>query len=259
VINTNDFKRVVYKKNPLFEVLCQVRFSEILKLVDGQPSEFNSAVANDYPIVERFEGYELVAIPSGIAQQPQSSPKKVAQTTFSNFENTWAVTCTSSYLTLTARDYTRWEEFEVRLIKCLTKFMTLYLPGAVTRVGLRYRNIIELETLATENGILDDSELIAPEVRGLLGNSMFNNDSFEQAQSSYQSKNGDMTTILNFGLVRDLSGKKGFLIDADFSSANQLAPQVQLIHEKLTHLHSFSGPVFRACISDKLHELLVPE
>lgn len=259
MINTEKFKRVVYKKNPLFEVLCQVRFSEILKLVDGQPFEFHSEIANEYPLVERFEGYELQAISNGIMQQSQSGPKKVTQTSFSDFENAWTVSCTSSYLSLTARKYTRWEDFEQRLNNCLSKFVDKYSPGAVTRVGLRYRNIIQLETLALENGIQDSSELISPQVRGLLGNAMFNNENFEQAQSSYQVKIDEMTAILNFGLILDATNKKGFLIDADFSSTGQFTPQVKLIHEKLTHFHSFSGPVFRACISERLHELLEPE
>ncbi|MCH7755956.1 TIGR04255 family protein, partial [candidate division KSB1 bacterium] len=44
-----EVKRVIYKKNPLDRVICQLRFSPILKIDAEIPAEFQDMIRADFP------------------------------------------------------------------------------------------------------------------------------------------------------------------------------------------------------------------
>jgi uncharacterized protein (TIGR04255 family) len=54
-----DYERVIYERNPLNEVLCQLRFPSILKVTSQQPVEFQEVIRTDYPILNIKRPVEL--------------------------------------------------------------------------------------------------------------------------------------------------------------------------------------------------------
>lgn len=44
-----DYERVIYERNPLYEVTCQLNFPSILKITSQQPVEFHEGIRNEYP------------------------------------------------------------------------------------------------------------------------------------------------------------------------------------------------------------------
>ena len=46
------FKRVIYKKNPLIEVILQIKFPTILSINSKEPAEFQEAIRQMYPIYQ---------------------------------------------------------------------------------------------------------------------------------------------------------------------------------------------------------------
>ena len=41
--------RCIYRKNQLAEVVCQLRFPEILKIETAVPADFQEAIRDEYP------------------------------------------------------------------------------------------------------------------------------------------------------------------------------------------------------------------
>ena len=60
-----QWDRVRYTKNPLVEVVAQVRFPRILEIDDQLPSDFQRALRQDYPLLEVQEETLAVMIGQG--------------------------------------------------------------------------------------------------------------------------------------------------------------------------------------------------
>src|SRR5258708_15277829 len=66
-------ERVLYKKNPLIQVICQLRFPAILRIDTVAPSEFHDKIRDQYPLYQhRVESLSLP--PELLAQLAQSQP-----------------------------------------------------------------------------------------------------------------------------------------------------------------------------------------
>lgn len=50
---SND-ERVIYAKRQLVEVICQLRFPEILKIDVSEPADFQERIRRDYPQYEKL-------------------------------------------------------------------------------------------------------------------------------------------------------------------------------------------------------------
>ena len=44
-----EVKRIIYKKNPLDKVICQLRFPTILKIEKEIPAEFQERIRKEFP------------------------------------------------------------------------------------------------------------------------------------------------------------------------------------------------------------------
>ena len=258
MINIETFQRVVYEKNPLVEVLCQVRFGELIAFNNGQVHEFHKRVSDLYPLADVFEGLEFPFVaPVAQVTAAVAQPKKATQFTFSDVDLSWQAGCSSTMLSLTCRKYESWSNFSPKLDELLKQFFSVFEPKMVTRNGLRFKNVVDQNLLGTDFEPL--SELIAAPVNGLLGSNWFDEKSFQQSQSQYQASLGAVNVILNFGLIQDHENNKGYLIDADCFTADKMAATTQYITDQVNKLHNCTGPIFRQCITDKLHNLLRPK
>ncbi|MCX6020148.1 MAG: TIGR04255 family protein, partial [Chloroflexi bacterium] len=45
-----DSERVIYGRNPLVEVICQIRFPTILRISEGNLSDFQDKIRIEYPL-----------------------------------------------------------------------------------------------------------------------------------------------------------------------------------------------------------------
>ena len=154
--------RKFYRRSPLIEVICQLRFPDILKIEAHEPADFQDAIRQVYPqYAKRIE-----QLP------PQNAGgKMVEQGTVNNYQfisadGGWKVSLTKGFIALSTTRYTRWEEFAKRLDVVLAAFIKIYQPAYFTRVGLRYMNAVNKAAL----GFAETPwhELIAPGYLGLM-------------------------------------------------------------------------------------------
>ena len=236
----------IYEKNPLFEVICQLRFPEILSIETELPAQFQEAIRDIFPI------YSCVK---------EGQPGKQTNLyQFATADKIWRVNLTSKFIALACRRYTNWEAFAGMLDKPLAAFIRIYQPAFFERIGLRYLNFFSRNALHLQG--VPFKELIAPAYLGVLA--------LEDIQENATIRaTVDADTALRGGCRLKLHAGPGnvkmntqpdpevkFILDMDLYMPGRVA--VNLSAGALQTLHGQSYPIFRGAITDRLHEAMEP-
>lgn len=253
--------RCRYGAHQLAEVICQLRFPEILAVSANDPVEFQEAIRQDFPRFLRRQEMpapRLTGVPGNMTVQNQ---KPVTNYQFVSADGIWRVNLTNQFISLTCTKYTCWEDFAAHLDKPLAAFIKIYKPAYFERVGLRYLNFISRARLGLEG--VPFSELIAPCYLGPLAEE-------DVLESSSTRNSVDCELAIRGGCrVKIHAGpglvKRGgmedkevkFIFDQDLYMPGQL--QLNLVAGALQTLHSQADSIFRGAITEKLHEAMEPE
>ena len=109
--------RVVYQRNPLAEVICQVRFPPVLRIEAELPAAFQERIRQRFPVYRGSESAGMlggIAVPDEIMQMVRDSFPGVLQKqpqAFASADEKWTVTLAKDFLALATTDYSRWENF----------------------------------------------------------------------------------------------------------------------------------------------------
>ena len=109
--------RVTYRKNQLGEVICQLRFPEILAIGAKPPVDFQEAIRAHYPqYSSRMESPtpKLTGVPGNLSLQNQPP---VTNYQFVSADGLWRVNLTQKFSSLSCARYTGWEDFAANLDK----------------------------------------------------------------------------------------------------------------------------------------------
>ncbi|MFO1422968.1 MAG: TIGR04255 family protein [Candidatus Competibacteraceae bacterium] len=261
-----QWDRVRYTKNPLVEVVAQVRFPRILEIDDQLPSDFQRALRQDYPLLEVQEETLAVMIGQGPNKMMADDlPRRTTAYHFITPDRAWRISLASEFLALTCANYEKWEDFQPRMMAGLETVAKLYSVTYWTRLGLRYRDLINRE----EIGLIDVPwrELLAPFLLGAtIADPLTEDDSIPEtdvlaAQSYISFQLEDCVLGLRHGIVRkEQTDGQAYLIDADFYLDNQIARfDLDAIKRHLDRFHANAGAIFRGCIQERLHNALGPQ
>lgn len=260
-----EYVRVRYKNNPIAEVVCQARFPTLPAFSESLPEELRGKLAAIGYTKELKE--QTFSISMAVGAGAQNSQKVSNIFHFDSEKLPHRVSVCSEFVALTCTKYSSWDEFRPLFIEAFMA-VTGYLGGATpTRLGLRYKDLIEREPLG-----LDDvpwSELIAPFLLGpLAANSLFDDhatsdESLATFVSQATIRLDDCLLLLQSSLLRSMDGDRtAFLIDSDFfveaSEGTPLSGDREKMSEELTSLHTNAGSLFRRGITEKLHNALGP-
>jgi uncharacterized protein (TIGR04255 family) len=251
--------RVIYDKNPLDQVVCQLRFPPILRIDAELPADFQDRIRAEFPnLAEAVEWKAEVSQGSG--QVPLELLQQAMQSTgnrnyeFSSEDGQWKVNLTRTYLALTTTHYERWEVFRQKLELPLKALSDIYAPSHFSRVGLRYIDVIRRSKLGLTDVVWAD--LIAAPVAGSLSSATIAASvrQYEAAQEIELARR-EGTVRLITRLV-DESAEQSFLIDSDFfcdwkTELGDAGSELDFFHER-------SSRLMRWCITDKLHNAMGP-
>jgi len=260
-----DFQRVIYGRQPLEVVICQVRFPAILKIDTELPAAFQEAIRATFPVLTEKSAAES-ALPPQIAN---SLPRQIAQElnalgalggkkayAFATTDDAWKVTLERDSLALTTTAYTEWPEFLGHLRTAIGALATTYDPAHFTRVGLRYRDLI----CRADLGLGDASwgELLQPHIAGALGTEAIGSDiTADYGQLVFELPELRGQVLLRHGFAeKEGTDEQCYVIDADYFS--QERTEVTDVWGLLEGLHGQAGRLFRWCIQDRLHDALDP-
>lgn len=253
-------ERCIYGRNQIMEVICQLRFPDILRIEAQEPFEFQDAVRGAYPqYAKKVEQLPPV----------QRDGKMLPQGTVNNYQfisedGQWKVSLTKSFVALSTHGYVRWEDFAKRLDRVLAALIQLYQPAYFTRVGLRYINAIDRAALGLEDCLW--RELIQPGYLALLADEDAQESAFSKcelsaslnlpggAKANVKSGPGTLRKVNN--RTKEATETRVFMLDLDVymdgkTPLGQTAPALNIVHGN-------AGSLFRGAITDTLADAMQP-
>ncbi|MCD7859251.1 MAG: TIGR04255 family protein [Firmicutes bacterium] len=253
--------RTHYQKNQLGEVICQLRFPEILSIGAKPPVDFQEAIRADYPryqCLQEQAAPKITGTPGNLSLQNRPATPNYQ---FVSLDGVWRVNLTSKFISLACKQYDCWEDFARHLDKPLAAFIQLYKPAGFDRVGLRYVNLFDRDALGLHG--VPYRELFQSFYLGPLAL-----DEISEAGVRACGVDGELSIrggcFLKFhagpGMVRQngqKDGKPRFILDMDLYMPGNVP--ANLSAGALQTLHSQADALFRGAITDTLHDSLLPE
>lgn len=253
-------ERCLLQKNQLGEVICQLRFPEILIISAKPPAEFQDAIRSQFPMYsvrKETPAPKVTGTPGNLALE---NAPQIINYQFASADGIWRVNLTSSFISLSCARYTCWEDFAKHLDKPLAAFIKIYQPAHFQRVGLRYLNFISRKALALTD--VPFRQLFQPAYLGLLGD----DDVLEHTAARC---NIDAELAIRGGCRAKIHAGPGlikrngqpdnevrFIFDQDLF----MAGHVPVNHSAgaLETLHHQAYSIFRGAITDMLFEAMEP-
>ncbi len=253
--------RCRYRANPLGDVICQLRFPEILSISARLPVDFQEAIRDEYPQFTTLRESTAPKVSGSPGNFKVQEEPATVNYQFADPNGVWRVNLTGRFISLTCTNYTCWEDFAAKLDKPLAAFIQLYKPAYFERVGLRYLNFISRKALSLEG--VPFRELIQPQYLGILADPEVQEASTTRCSldTEFALRGGCRAKIhAGPGLLR----KNGtpdpevrFIFDQDLYMSGNLP----LNHSTgaLHTLHAQADAIFRGAITDTLHDAMEPE
>ena len=254
-------ERCIYRSHQLADVICQLRFPEILTIGTTVPDKFQEAIRAEFPLYakrQEMSAPKLTGTPGNLIPQKQ---EPTINHQFTSADGVWRVNLTSKFISLACTKYTCWEDFAGKLDKPLASFIQIYKPAYFERVGLRYINFISRGDLG----------LPTTPFRELIESCWLGPMAEEEVQEQSCSRCSIDTEMAIRGGCRakihagpgkvQRNGKMDpevkFIFDQDLFMPGQVP--VNLSAGALQTLHAQAWSIFRGAITDKLHDALEPK
>jgi uncharacterized protein (TIGR04255 family) len=253
-------ERVIYDKNPLHEVVCQLRFPTILRISSEEPAEFQEKIRAHYPLYAKRQ-----ALPGGEAaalfeKLSVPLPAAAAAHAFTTEDAGLEIVLTPGFLAVKDMKYVRWERLFEAIEEAKTALESVYSPSFYERIGLRYINLIYKEDLGIDDP--DWSDLLSPGVAGVLSDPRVGPDVTEtnsEVVLRVDDAGSDAYVKVRYGFARrsDRPESYGFLIDSDFFT--QSKERGHNVADRLASFNRNARRLFRWATTEKLHSALSPQ
>jgi len=256
-----ESERVLYKKNPLVEVICQFRYPTILRIREGQLADFQDRIRKDYPGYSEQE--PSIVVPPQIPKEftaiieQMKTPPGLASYRFSTRDSQRFISLRDEFMALAETNYEKWDSFIEEVMKAESALKEVYEPAFYSRVGLRYRDIISRRSLGLTN--VGWQDLLKPHIIAELGDKDISG-AILRIQTRVIIKIHDIPNgqvVLNHGLITpNGSDEECYLIDADFSVERKEG--VDEPFEILGGFNRMAGRLFRWAITERLYNAMEP-
>ena len=232
-------------------MIFQVRFPNILRIASEEPSAFQEAIRNDYPLLSVNNNETIIEVNG---QKQSIGTTKNYQ--FISADGRSKVNLTNAFFAFSTLKYARWEEFKKECQRIVSVFKEIYSPSIIQRIGLRYKDIIQRSKWGLDETPF--SELIEKQYLGILANVEEKKAKRYVLDYEYEEIN-PILAHRHFELVVSDPAKKelAFLMDCDYS-VNGLMPY-DVIMDLSDKLHDSSSRFLRSAITEKLHNAMEPQ
>lgn len=235
---------------PLVHVVLQARFSSVLKIDTREGIvAFQENIRADYPLLEQSQVRQF-RIDMGV-DAPSVQPTDSNLWRFSNANKTWLLSLASDVITLESRRYDGRTDFLARWLQALSQVEECFAPGLAVRLGARYINRMQGESL-TELGRWVRPNLLGvaqPELRAHVTEAI--------SQANLQVAEGAL--LLRWGIVPaggsidpavPALDNPSWVLDIDVSSTAQRPFSAPDLTESFRALAGRAYTIFRYAITD---------
>ena len=256
-----------YRRNPLINVVCQLRFPPILAINAKPPVAFQEALRLKYPLfsvsAEQQVSVNLEHEPNGsLSVQRVDHTDTMNNYRFASEDNVWVVNLTSTFLAVSTTGYSSWSDFRGRVKEATETLRLVYAPAFFERVGLRYINAVR-RTMFELSSDTPWDKLFSPSALGFLSSDVIR-DKISGYSSTTEVKhdNGILARITTaLGQVTETEQTKqssteiSFIVDTDsfFGKTNtdDAIPALDVLHQMADH-------TFQSIITDELRVAMQP-
>ena len=177
---------------------------------------------------------------------------------FSTEDASRSVSLQSDFIAFAVNDYRRWQDFREQFAFIEDRFRCLYAPSFYSRIGLRYKDVIDRKNLDLEGHSW--GELLNRDLVGLLGDEYIFSQvgrALTMVQMRLPEIDGAQLT-LRYGLLAqpNQTPLDAYVIDTDIFVEQRVEP-----YDCFRLLDEFNGiteNIFRWAISDTLRDALGP-
>lgn len=249
--------RVVYRNNPLVEVVCQLRFPPILQIGSEDPAEFQNSIRDLYPDYERdvHESEELSELLNQIGASPNSGN---VTHKFKTEDGQGMISLAREFVAHTEFDYERWTDFREEVVRMKEAVEKIYGPNFYKRIGLRYRDVIDRQALGLEDVPWD--QLLNGTLLGLLGEDELQGrveETISRVKIQLDEPEGCYAVLRHGFALESNNEHQVYLVDADFYCDSRT--QGEAVLGILDTFNGGAGNLFRWAISERLERALDPQ
>jgi uncharacterized protein (TIGR04255 family) len=236
----------MFTPNPIVMALAQVQFPTILAISGEAPVAFQELVRQTFPLFRERQG---ITIQFGQPLLVPASPLGTRVYDFAVADGSLTLSLAQDFLSVQTSQYKTWDVFRPQLELGIKALTAVYKPAFISRVGLRYQDLIVRSKLGLESVAWKD--LLNPTIAGELENEDLASNVLERSSNvTLTLNNEDERLTLNHGLVISEKNEQCYLIDADFFSGKTVEPDHAI--QSFNSLKRHSGRFFRWAISSVL-------
>lgn len=248
-----EYKRVIYRKSPLVEVIFQLRFPTILSINAKQPFDFQDKIREKYPFYQEGneQQNEMIIGQDGKPVQIKTSNSK--NYAFVSANEQYKINLTASFISISTVNYTQWEDFKKHIDFVVPYFEEVYKPAFYTRIGLRYIDAITREDLGLKDVKWND--LIEPHILGVMTPDIEEGVKSFRVEAEYKIPENEALTKTHFELVHINNRREtSLLIDCDYftnnvTSKDEMCSVADMLHQNSS---SFISKAITKRLSDAM-------
>jgi uncharacterized protein (TIGR04255 family) len=245
------------KRAELAQVLCQIRFSPILRLQqDDAIIPFQEAIRAEYSGYTKQSSTALLVTPEGVQQQSAGAPLHRFEDPASGLSALLA----TDFVALEATAYVDIENFASRLVQLAGAVKREYEPAQMTRMGLRFINELRLQST---NPKADMLQAISPALLGPAGAQELH-EPLQSAQQVLELAGEGHRMIVRHGLfpqggstVASFGGnfnpdpRPFYLLDIDVFSEERVVYSVEGVETRLREFNGMTRTFFAWAVQEK--------
>ena len=230
---------------PLEEVICQVRFSPILRISNEEPSEFQEEIRDRFPRIEVEHGmlFRIPGLGSGAAPSTEGQTK-IYQ--FRTLDGRTAISLTADFYAISTTRYTHWDDFAQNLMIADGAVQSVYKPSFAARIGLRYINRLTLVNTGCQS-LPELLDFLHPDLTVYSRSDVWADPLSTQFRLLLA--DGEARLALRTEQGTNETGQPFLVLDFDYFEEGQL-PFIDLV-ERCNRYHNVIYRAFRWCIPDE--------
>lgn len=239
------------KHPPLREVVCQVRFSPILKIAEGGPVDFQEEIRDRFPKYNTKHAWQFRLTPG---QSPELMDKEPPLHRFSDKDEVCTVSLGLNFFAVSTTNYQSWMSFANDLRFVTEKVQRVYKVPYSARIGLRYINDLNTQSTGLPSLDPDILDILRPDLIGLLRREEIREPFLALTQIRSRQEEGEFTFA--FG-ISQLSGmkEKSFVLDFDRYIEEEIELDTDDLLRRCDRYHGEIYSAFRWCILENALEI----